>query len=293
MLTGHCHANVNRSFSHNLIIRDNINRLRKIRPEGQIRILDVCCGKGQVFRDLTDRFTEEGRLHYTGIDLDKKSLDELLVFANDKSLREKVDLKRDSALQTLSSLADMSYALVIFVNALHEQPMKEVPLFLRQLFRVVSHPGFVSVFDIAELRYEEQELSSLPIRFERMKEFLSELGPDGIQLAQLEEYRNDERIIAWSFNVALDNDSDRMQFVHALDSRQEQYIMSKLHAALVAQRINIHEDILKLTNQWQRLFSATEPAETIKLQQRLDVHARDYWACDFEIADLVSHMEAP
>jgi hypothetical protein len=53
--------------------------------------------------------------------------------------------------------------MVAYVNSLHEHDKGALPELLYEIFRVVREDGRVFIFDIAGLKYNDQEIGSLPL----------------------------------------------------------------------------------------------------------------------------------
>ena len=271
MRTGKCHANVLRTYPHNQAIRSRINSLNAQFPDKEIRILDVCCGQGQMLRDLSHRFDEQ-KIHYTGIDFNNSNMAELQKYVWEEGLKDRVELRPGSALSEIEVLSPEKYDIVVFVNGLHEQRMLEVPRLLYEMIRVVTCPGSIFVFDLHRLAYGEQELGSTPIRFEQLKNFLKSLKRKGRRFALAEPHRSSNGdILAWSFELVIAKPEDRESALNTLAENEYRKAISLLRGTLENQRIRINTDIISLADEWNRYFDSSQTEEMKLMEKKLDV----------------------
>lgn len=120
-------------------VEEEVARLRSVTPDHPIRILDLCCGTGNL---LVPMLRTVPGVKATGID----GSSAMLAHARRKCVgRAKVRWLCGNALDVLVSLPDGSFDIVLFANAFYPQPQK--PELLAELRRTLAPNGTLVLTD--------------------------------------------------------------------------------------------------------------------------------------------------
>lgn len=289
----------NRPYVQNHLIGQHVQNWFEM-YEGEFHWLDVCCGPGNALEELYElNFDDFARIRYYGYDVNHDYLWGL------KELAQRLGISAHTHTGNLEDLRTIlttrwpgrRYHSVTLVNVLHELPLAVVPDLFLDLVQLCAPDGFVFVFDITSLPFEQPEYGAIPWTQQEIASVLDTLRKQfgltrRIQITPWgKNQRSAKRQPAWYFNLRpetfprkpsllLDDAVTRAAICDELAKSVVQAFDRRLRD-LDAMIEEISKDMRAATS-----YGKEPDAGLLELRQYIDMQLRDFWACYREVRGL-------
>jgi len=271
----------------------------------ELHWLDVCCGRGVALEEVADYFSADAerrsRIHYYGYDLNADYLTEVNDLAGKTGIKAETHSGElaDLRLVLNNHYPSLRFGAVTLVNVLHELPLHCVPYLLSDLLLFCDPSGFVFVFDIERIPFEEPEYGAIPWTHKEVgsvvSEFYGSLGYSG--QVPIRPYGKNQNSIskqpAWHFELrpAL---LPVETWTRLTDDKQRDEVCNTVAVAIEKAFNQRLADIDKAIQRNARELRDVETGGTDseiglrELRKFVDMQLRDFWACYREVRSLRS-----
>ncbi|SHN26146.1 methyltransferase domain-containing protein [Mucilaginibacter sp. OK098] len=246
--------------------------------------LDICCGDGRILIEIAQGFPDL-QINFHGLELERNIAKRAEI--NAASLKNvthnQIKIGELSLLQ--NSFTDLKFDLITNINSIHELGIPEISYLILESFKKLEKKnGYLFLFDLCSLPYDEPEPGAVPWDYPEACSFFNKLSEIfDIPKENLKPNHHRSTIGAWHLSIkgmVLYRSSKLATTLENIENSEKHHkTFIKFIKDFIEEKKTETDRSIKLTI---RRFYPTKPlseSEMKEIQNLLDNGFRIFWSC--------------